>query len=444
MRLGMLLLTLALAAPAMVRAQHGGHGEREPERVEPHGGHGEAAPQAPATDHAGHGAPLGLAHNRSASGTAWAPDSTPIDAWHVPLGDWTLAVHGNLFAGVSAQGSERGETEALSVNWAMAMLAGPVLGGELGLRLMLSAEPWTVANGGYPLLLQTGESFEGEPLRDRQHPHDLFMEVAATYAHELGGGLAASLYVGLPGEPALGPPAYPHRFSAYWNPAAPIGHHWQDATHISFGVITAGVYTRRVRLEGSVFNGREPDDDRVDIELHPLRSFSGRLQLALGDAWAAQVSAGHLDEPEFLHPGEDVNRYAASVLWNRRLERGGNLAAAAVWGANEVERVLTHSVLLEGTWLVQGERHVLLGRAEWVQKSGEELVLPEELHRDVFDVGELTVGYVLEFPGLGGVVPGIGATGTVNVLPAGLERFYGERLPLGAFVFVHLRPPGPR
>src|SRR4030095_8993504 len=106
---------------------------------------------------------------------------------------------------------------------------------------MLSLDPLTMGDDGYPLLLQTGETLDGEPLHDRQHPHDLFMEVAARYRQALGGTVRGELYVAASGEPAIGPPAFPHRFAAMSNPLAPLGHHWEDATHISLGGVTGGL-----------------------------------------------------------------------------------------------------------------------------------------------------------------------------------------------------------
>lgn len=421
---------LLVAAPAA--AQH----EHTP-APEEHGEH---------TEHAEHDAAmrglLEIPRSRQGSGTAWIPDSSPMYGWHVPLGPaWSAMLHGNLFAGLDAQGTDRGATEPFSVNWIMAMLQGRAGPGELQLRAMLSAEPWTIRNGGYPLLLQTGESFKGEPLHDRQHPHDLFMELAAQYALPLGDSFGVSLYAGLPGEPALGPAAYPHRVSAFFNPAAPIGHHWQDASHITFGVLTLGAFTRHVRLEGSLFNGREPDDHRTDIETGTLDSYSARLQLAFADDWSAQVSAGRLRDPEVLHPGEDVTRSTASITWNRPGTEGANRALTLVWGANHLHGDTTHSLLLENTEVTPGERWVLFDRVEVIEKTAEELVLEGVAGDEKFLMGAFTLGALVEFPEVRAFVPGIGLSGTLSLIPDGLEPFYGTRLPLGAFLFVHVRPP---
>ena len=155
---------------------------------------------------------------------------------------------------------------------------------------MFSLEPWTIAGCGYPDLLATGEACNGEPIHDRQHPHDLIMELAAEYSRPLAGARHGwQLYGGLAGEPALGPAAFPHRLSSMPNPLAPIAHHWLDATHITFGVVTAGVSSRAWKVEGSVFNGREPDDQRADP-----RSRAARFRVGPGvvPAHAAAGAAG--------------------------------------------------------------------------------------------------------------------------------------------------------
>ena len=104
------------------------------------------------------------------------------------------------------------------------------------------------------LLLATGETADGVThLVDRQHPHDLFMELSASYSFAHGEDETFFLYGGLPGEPALGPPAFLHRFSGMDNPEAPISHHWLDSTHITYGVVTAGFVYRGWKLEGSIF-----------------------------------------------------------------------------------------------------------------------------------------------------------------------------------------------
>ncbi|HEX7836207.1 MAG TPA: hypothetical protein VF469_02025, partial [Kofleriaceae bacterium] len=295
-----------------------------------------AQPMAHAHDMAAmQSAPLGIADTRDASGTSWQPDSTPMFMWHWMAGDWMLGLHTNGFAGYDHQSSQRGGDKAISINWVMAMASHPVGTGDLLLRAMLSLEPLTVGKTGYPLLLQTGESLSGEPIHDRQHPHDLFMEIAARYRRPIGDAVGVELYAAPAGEPAIGPPAFPHRVTAMADPLAPIGHHWEDSTHISFGVLTAGVFTQKLKLEASWFNGREPDADRYDLDLRTPDSVAARLTVNPTADTSAQVSWARLDSPEALEPDVSVTRVTASAMWNQRSGDGArDLSLIAVIGHN--------------------------------------------------------------------------------------------------------------
>ncbi len=258
---------------------------------------------------------VALERMHNASGTAWQPEVTPHQALDFSEGPWVLMVHGLLFAGYDAQGGERGAKAVTAMGWVMAMVERSFETARLTGRVMVSPEPATVRNGGYPLLLQTGETYRGQPLDDRQHPHDLFMELAALYTQQVTEGLGVQLYVAPAGEPALGPVAFPHRVSAMFNPLASLGHHWQDSSHIRFGVLTAGVFTRSANLEGSWFNGREPDECRWDLDLRRPDSYAARLTVNPTAGLSAQASCGHLASPEALHPDESVNRITASATF---------------------------------------------------------------------------------------------------------------------------------
>ena len=97
-------------------------------------------------------------------------------------------------------------------------------------------------------------------------------------------------YGGPAGEPALGPVAFMHRVSALSNPLAPISHHWFDSTHITYGVATLGFFARTWKVEGSAFNGREPDDTRTNFDLAAMDSWSrAHPTLALPAAIAAGI-----------------------------------------------------------------------------------------------------------------------------------------------------------
>lgn len=385
--------------------------------------------------------PLGLPESRAGSGTSWQPDATPMYAWHAMAGEWTFMLHGNVFAGYDAQEGERGGRRFVSQNWLMAMARRSTADFELDARVMLSAEPLTAGGLGYPLLLQTGEAYRGAPLHDAQHPHDLFMETSVTLTVAAGRDVAFQLYAAPAGEPALGPVAYPHRASAASNPLAPITHHWQDASHITYGVLTAGILTRHVKLEGSWFNGREPDENRLDFDLRVPDSFAARLSINPIDTLSLQVSYGFLKSPEAAEPEVSVRRATASASLDLRLGARGHWATTAVWGKNfpSSGEPATASYLLETEANLNGH-DIVFGRAQYVRKTGRELVLPAAEADRTFGVRSLSLGYVRELGPIASMLPGFGFVGTVNLLGADLAPCYGTALPLGGMVFVRLRP----
>jgi hypothetical protein len=392
-------------------------------------------------------APLGLAMQRTGSGTSWQPDASPMRAAQHRLGGWDLMLHGVAFLQYDDQGSSRGDRQFGSVNWGMISASHVLAGGTLTLLGMGSAEPLTVTGRGYPLLLQSGEVYQGQPLHDRQHPHDLFMELAALYDHAVTRNLAVSLYVAPVGEPAIGPVAFPHRPSAANNLLAPLGHHWQDATHVSFGVITAGVYTRSIKLEGSIFNGREPDEIRTNFDYRgrSLDSYAGRLTVNPDEHWSLSGSYAYLASPEQLDPSRSVHRIAASAMYGREFGTSGNWASTLLYGANREtgEPGLSNSVLGE-TNIEMDSLNSIFGRAEFARKSAGDLDValptPDPADRPEFDVSEITLGYVRELASYRGGSLGIGVAGTLNVIPQALQFVYGSRTPVGGVIFLRIRP----
>ena len=259
---------------------------------------------------------------RDASGTSWQPDDAPMDGKHLLLGDWMTMLHGSLVLAQTHQGGPRGASSTFSESMLMAAGSRELAGGTFSLRGMFSAEPVNGA-AGYPLLFQTGESADGHtPLVDRQHPHNLFMELAAAYSHTLTGLASWFVYAAPVGEPALGPPAFLHRGASDRNPEAPLSHHHIDSTHISFGVLTGGVVAGRWKLEASAFNGREPDQHRSEIELRRLDSWSTRLSFNPTSTLAMQVSTARLASPEGHDPGLSLRRTTASVLSEQPVGHG--------------------------------------------------------------------------------------------------------------------------
>jgi YHS domain-containing protein len=420
-------------APGVAQSQ-------QPAAPPPHDGH--ETVEASHEEHVGTmtGA-LGITRARAGSGTAWLPDVTPMYAVHRDFGGWSAMLHENLFLQYVNEGTDRGGDQLGSVNWMMGMAERRAAGGFLGVRTMFSLERLTVGECGYPDLLATGESCNGRPIHDRQHPHDFFMELAGTYERELSGALAVQLYAGLAGEPALGPVAFPHRISALSTPIAPLTHHWLDSTHISYGVASAGVFGTRWKVEASAFNGREPDENRFDLDLGALDSFSGRLWFAPSDRWSVQISKGRLKEAEAVASGgprRDVDRTTASATYHQLVRTAGFWSVTGAWGRNAEDDHATDALLVE-TDLALDARNTLFARAEGAGKTAEELILPE-LGHDPVTVAKLHVGYTRRLPGSGMFERRVGGALSFSAIPARAQQAYGRGSRLGILVFFSVRP----
>ena len=416
---------LALALPVAAQAQHTGH--TPPASV--------TTPQYDhsAMDHSatGHTPPDGPAEG---SGTARLPQAEGMmPGLHFDLGSgWQGMAHGYGWLVHTEQTGPRGDEKTYVQSMVMLMAQRDFGGARLQLRTMMSAEPLLDARG-YPNLFATGETADGQPLVDRQHPHDLFMELAARIDVDIADGTTAFLYGGPVAEPALGPAAFMHRASARLNPEAPITHHWFDSTHITYGVITAGLAGQMWQIEGSAFRGQEPDENRWDIETPRLNSWSMRATLTPSPNWAMQVSHGRLKQPEALHPGEDEARTTASVTYNS----GGGLAATAAFSAkNRVPGETLTAWLGEVNWDIT-DRHTLFGRVENV--SNDELFPDHDdpLHDTAFRITKLQVGYAYSLPLGEAFTLSLGGTAAAFIKPDVLDAAYGDN-PMGYTLFARL------
>lgn len=356
-------------------------------------------------------------------------------------GGWVFMQDGAAYALVNHQGGPRGGNEMRLPNWWMGMASREVGGGSLTLTGMFSLDPATVGVRGYRELFQVGEGYDGAPVIDRQHPHDFWMQLSAAWRKPLGANAGVTLAGALAGEPALGPVAFMHRASAGAIPLAPLGHHTFDSTHVAFGVATVALDRGPVTLEASAFNGREPDQQRWDLDLGRLDSFSGRIWLRPSKSVELQVSTGHLVEPEQLHDG-NVTRSTASVSYLRGSE--GDLAAVSVGvGMNDTGHVTRHAAFVEGS---RGWGRTLASlRAEVVEVESMLLVtgaLPtthedEEL-KDA--VGALTLGIQRDLGRWRGLTAALGINGTAYRVPDLLRASHGVR-PASFQLFFQLRPP---
>lgn len=389
--------------------------------------------------------------NREGSGTSWLPDSSPMNAYTRMYSDGgMLMLMGTAFVRFVDAGSRRDLSAAGfgsrsrfdAPNMFMAMYSRPLSDrSQLGLRVMASLDPITQRGYGYPLLYQSGELFRGEPIHDRQHPHDLFSELAGSFSYKTYRNQSFSIYAGVVGEPALGPSMFMHRPSGANNPNAPISHHWQDASHISWGVVTAGYNFGRIKIEASAFNGTEPDADRWRPDPIRLNSFSARIAVNPTKDLAIQISHGFLKKPERAEPDLDhLRRTTASVIYNKKLGDDRNFAFTSVWGNNYKEGHGTNSILFESDYSFQ--KNAVFGRIEYVQKDGHELVLPHDdpIHEDTFLVGSYSIGYVRDFVKDKGIDVGLGGMLTLGTNPSELSHIYGGTSHGGWQLFIRFRP----
>lgn len=377
--------------------------------------------------HAGMSGALGpYGASREASGTAWQPDASVHGGIHLMAGDWTLMGHVLIDGVYDWQQGPRGGDKGFVSGMVMGMARRPAGPGTLQLRAMLSPEPAMGARG-YPLLLAAGESADGStPLVDRQHPHDFVMELSASYSLPLGPHASAFVYAGLPGEPAFGPPAFMHRASIMDSPEAPITHHWLDSTHVSFGVITAGLVLGDVKFEASRFNGREPDRHRWDIETGALDSTALRLSWNPSRSLALQASWAHLVSPEQVAPGANSTRWSASAIYTLPLDAHDWWSTTLAWGRRDGDDALAiESAAGLGSW-------TLFGRAEYAEND--ELVPGGQTYL----VGKLSLGAIRDFRVAPHVRFGLGALYALNFVPAALDPLYAGD-PRGAMLFLRLR-----
>jgi hypothetical protein len=369
------------------------------------------------------------------SGTGWQPASVPANEWMWMRRGWELMAHGVIFADYNQQGGPRGAGKAESVNWGMLMEQHQLGTGTILFRQMFSAESLTSPHPGFPELFQTGETYHGEPLVDHQHPHNVFAELSVLYTLPLTKKLSWELYGGPSAEPALGPVTYLHRASASELPLAPLGHHLQDSTHTSFGVVTTGLVIDRVKLEASAFNGREPNEERWSIQPGALDSWSGRASVTPTANWTAQYSVGRLEHPEAAEPGSQW-RQTASAEYDRPVA-AGDLTTSLVWG--RVHKIATgrnlNGYLLEST-LNFREKNYAFMRLELIDKDE---LFPQAAVHPAYRIGAYTFGGVRDLIHDRAWQLGLGADVTLYSKPAALDAAYGQH-PVSFQIFLRARP----
>ncbi|MGI4732659.1 MAG: hypothetical protein ACRYFW_13070 [Janthinobacterium lividum] len=361
------------------------------------------------------------------SGTARLPaDEGAMRGYMVEAGDWMLMAHGYAWATLTHQAGPRGDDGHFVTSMAM-LMADRDLTPRLHLQLkgMMSLDP-ALGPRGYPDLFASGETAHGVPLIDRQHPHDLFMELSARADYRFGGDASVFVYGGPVAEPALGPSAFMHRGSAALLPLAPISHHWFDSTHISYGVVTGGIATGHWQLESSAFRGREPDEHRWDVETPALDSWSVRATWTPSPHWAVQASTGFLHSPEAQEPDADERRTTASVNYATRQANGGGLATTLGWAVKDKRpgRALA-AWLAEANWSID-RHHSLFGRIESVRNDEFFPNPASPLHDRPFRVAKAEGGYAYRMAITGPLGVALGGTLAGYAKPATLDPVYGD------------------
>src|SRR5579883_2281079 len=368
----------------------------------------------------------GMYQMSEASGTSMNPQAWAMPMRMLTAGSWHLMLMGQAFLVDTQQSGPRGGNKFYSTNWAMASAIHGIGRGSFEIQAMISLEPATITDRRYPELFQTGETAYGRPLVDAQHPHNAIMALGFQYARPVAAGTMISVYFAPVGDPALGPVAFPHRASAFELPQAPLGHHWQDSTHIADDVVTVALRRNWLRVEASGFHGAEPGENRWIIQQGAIDSWSTRVSVFPTRNWMAQVSAGRLTRPEAGSSG-DVVRTTASVHYTRPMGPGEGWSSSAIWGRNHDTATQhdTNSFLLETLLPVRGKNFVT-GRAEWVDKDE---LLGEA--GPIYRIGAYTAGFTHDLGEIfGALETGIGVNVTAYSVPAALQPVYGRR-PVG-------------
>jgi hypothetical protein len=378
-----------------------------------------------------HGLLGGYAMSREASGTSWQPQAAPHSAIHLTVDDWMVMLHGRALGIYDWQSGPRGDSQVFSASMAMAMASKDLANGDtLGLKAMISGDPF-MGRRGYPLLLASGETADGVThLVDRQHPHDLLMELAASYSHPLSTSDSIFLYGGYPGEPALGPSAYMHRVSALDNPMTPIAHHWLDSSHVTFGVVTAGWVHDDLKLEVSRFTGREPDQFRFNFDSARFDSTSLRLSWNPSPNWSLQVSNGWLKSPEGLDPSVDERRFTASATFFNQFDFGF-VAATLAFGNKHLSDGTNENAVLFESEFKPDQAWTLFARGETIQSTE---LLPGGQIRGA---GEISLGVIHDWALAEHWKVGLGGLYAFDFAPSSPAGGYGGT-PRGAMAFVRL------
>lgn len=245
-------------------------------------------------------------------------------------------------------------------------------------------------------------------------------------------------YVGIPGEPAMGPPPSGMRQAAGLDrPDAHLYRIWSNAHDGGVNVFTVGYTWRDVTVERSTFSRKEDGEmRRPNGESLKLDSRSVRLSYKPSPLWTVQLSRGSLSGLDQLVPNADVRRTSISATYREDF-KGGYWQTTLAWGRNSRKlHESTSGYLLESSLRLEGE-HVLFGRVE--QVGSDELTQENELYRArMFKLNKVSVGYFHDMRGTGPAKIDVGVLASRHLVPAEMTDQYGKN-PISYLMFLRLK-----
>lgn len=345
-----------------------------------------------------------------------------------PRHGWMVMTHGAISLVGDNQTGPRGGDKTFVEGMVMIMASHALDDrNTVTLDAMLSPDAF-MGKSGYPLLLQTGETADSiHPLVDRQHPHDLIAGLSATLSHRVSDDTRAFVTVGYPGEFAFGPTAFMHRASGQDFPTAPISHHWLDSGHITMGVVTAGIAKGPLTLEVSQFTGREPDQNRFDLDPVRLDSTAARLSWQIIAGLKAQASWARQISPEQLEPGINLDKRSLSLEYNH-----GPWASTLAYGWRHAEHSPAKTA---DAYLFE---NALRFSPKWQGLLRVERVYNDELAPRAYWVAKVETGAIRTFDLNHNTSIGLGVVEQVIAVPDALKPTYGGH-PNGTVAFVTLK-----
>ena len=342
--------------------------------------------------------------------------------------NWRGSLDGRVFAQYMSSGTVRGAQGFAVSNWFAGSVARDTEAGTVSGSLMMSLEPLTVGECGYPRLITPTFLCFSRVLEDRAPAHPLIMDASVQLTQKLSNARAI-IRLGIAGEPAFGPVAYFHRSSAQYDPVAPLAHDRFNPQHTAYGLFTVGVGTDRTLWEVSAFNGTGLDDNPYDLDFGRIRSIAGRGSVTLGQATRMQASfASFQPSPGGTsHHGQSsagrMTAYSATIA---RAPTAPGLAYTAGWAAHRVSGETQNAGLLEAQY--SRRRHAVFGRVEVVRRVENEILI-DSLHNHTtlvrrFNVGELSGGYALRLAQWRGLETSLGARASLNTIPEYIRPRY--------------------